>query len=74
MLLPCIDFAHLHARTGGSWNTYDEFAKVFERIGNEIGSHALENFHAHVAGIEYTAKGERKHLDSKNQTLNIRNC
>lgn len=63
MVLPCVDFAHFHARTGGAWNTYDEFAKIFERIGNEIGSHALENFHAHIAGIEYTAKGEKKHLN-----------
>jgi len=62
MVLPVIDFAHLHARTAGEWNTYDEFARVFERIGNEIGTHALENFHAHIAGIEYSAKGEKKHL------------
>jgi len=62
-VLPCIDFAHLHARTAGEWNTYDEFARVFERMGNEIGAYALENFHAHIAGIEYTAKGERRHLN-----------
>ena len=62
MVLPCVDFAHFHARTGGEWNTYDEFARIFEKIGTEIGQHALENFHAHVAGIEYTAKGEKKHL------------
>jgi len=62
-VLPCIDFAHLHARTAGEWNTYDEFARVFEKMGNEIGAYALENFHAHIAGIEYTAKGERRHLN-----------
>ena len=69
MVLPCIDFAHLHARSGGNWNTYDEFARVFERMGNEIGQHALENFHAHIAGIEYTAKGERKHLNLEESDL-----
>lgn len=63
MVLPCIDFAHLHARTVGQWNTYDEFCTVFEKIGNELGSHALENFHAHIAGIEYGPKGEKRHLD-----------
>lgn len=72
MVLPCIDFAHLHARTGGKWNTYDEFAKVFERMGNEIGTHALENFHAHIAGIEYTDKGERKHLNLDESDLNYK--
>ena len=72
MVLPCMDFAHLHARSNGSWNTYDEFARVFERMGNEIGSHALENFHAHIAGIEYTAKGERKHLNLEESDLNYK--
>lgn len=71
-VLPCIDFAHLHARSGGEWNTYDEFARVFEKIGNEIGPHALENFHAHIAGIEYTAKGERKHLNLEESDLNYK--
>lgn len=72
MVLPCIDFAHLHARSGGEWNTYDEFARVFEKMGKEIGAHALENFHAHIAGIEYTAKGERKHLDLEESDLNYK--
>lgn len=72
MVLPVIDFAHLHARSGGEWNTYDEFARVFERMGEEIGSHALENFHAHIAGIEYTAKGEKKHLMLEESDLNYK--
>lgn len=72
MVLPCIDFAHLHARTGGLYNTYDEFARVLERIGNEIGEHALQNFHAHIAGIEYTAKGEKRHLFLDDSDLNYR--
>jgi len=61
-VLPCIDFSHLYARTIGGYNTYDDFCKILETIGNELGDFALNNFHAHVAGIEYTAKGERKHL------------
>ncbi len=61
-VLPCIDFAHIHARTNGKYNTYDEFAYVLDRIGTELGTQALENFHAHIAGIEYTEKGERQHL------------
>lgn len=72
MVLPCIDFAHLHARSNGAWNTYDEFARVFERMGTEIGQHSLENFHAHIAGIEYTAKGERKHLNLEESDLNYK--
>lgn len=62
-VLPCVDFSHLHARTNGLYNTYDEFAKIFEQIGNELGQNALDNFHAHIAGIEYGSKGEKKHLN-----------
>lgn len=69
-VLPCVDFSHLHARTNGLYNTYDEFCKIFETIGKEIGSYALENFHAHIAGIEYGPKGEKKHLMLKESDMN----
>ena len=71
-VLPCVDFSHIHARTAGEYNTYDEFAHVLDRIGTELGTYALENFHAHVAGIEYTAKGERQHLNLKDSDMNYK--
>ena len=72
-VLPCIDFSHLHARYAGKqYNTYDDFARVFERIGKEIGSYALENFHAHIAGIEYGAKGEKQHLMLAESDMNYK--
>lgn len=61
-VLPCIDFSHMHARLNG-YNGYDNFARILERMGNEIGERSLQNFHGHVAGIEYTEKGERRHLN-----------
>lgn len=61
-VLPCVDFSHLHARTNGAHNTYDEFCAIFDHIGTELGNYALENFHAHIAGIEYGERGEKKHL------------
>lgn len=69
-VLPCIDFSHIHARTGGQYNTYDEIAHVLERIGKELGTRALENFHGHLAGIEYTEKGERQHLILEESDMN----
>ena len=71
-VLPCVDFSHLHARYNGLVNTYDEFAKIFETMGNELGQVALDNFHAHIAGIEYTAKGERKHLNLEESDFNYK--
>ena len=58
---PCIDFAHLHARTGG-FNSYGEFVSILEEVKRVLGRGALENMHIHVSGIEYTRAGERKHL------------
>ncbi len=62
-VFPCLDFAHLHARTGdGSLNSYDEWSTVLEEYANALGSTALQNIHAHLSGIEYSEKGERNHL------------
>ena len=71
-VLPCVDFSHLHARYNGVSNTYDEFAAIFEKIGNELGNIALNNFHAHIAGIEYGAKGEKKHLNLEESDFNYK--
>ncbi|MFA7658913.1 MAG: TIM barrel protein [Candidatus Gastranaerophilaceae bacterium] len=71
-VLPCVDFSHLHARTGGKWNTYNEFCTILEKIGNEIGQYALDNFHGHLAGIAYSDKGERNHLELKQSDMNYK--
>lgn len=71
-VLPCVDFSHLHARTNGLYNTYDEFCAVFDKIGTELGAYALENFHAHIAGIEYGPKGEKKHLPLDESDMNYK--
>lgn len=71
-VLPCIDFSHIHARTAGEYNTYDEFCKILDRIGTELGNFALNNFHAHLAGIEYTKKGEKCHLNLENSDMNYK--
>lgn len=71
-VLPCIDFSHLHARTNGDYNTYDEFSRVLEKIGEEIGQYALDNFHGHLAGIEYGEKGEKQHLVMLESDMNYK--
>ena len=71
-VLPCIDFSHIHARTGGQYNTYDEFCHILDRISKELGDKAINNFHAHLAGIEYNAKGERRHLIFEEADMNYK--
>ena len=70
-VLPCIDFSHIHARTAGEYNTYDEFCEVLEKLGS-IGNYAIENFHGHLAGIDYGTKGEKKHLDLEESDMNYK--
>lgn len=68
-VLPTIDFAHWHARTG-KYNTYKEFAEILERIQQKLGRSALDNMHMHISGIKYGAKGELKHLDFEDSDFN----
>jgi deoxyribonuclease-4 len=69
---PCIDFAHLYARSIGKVNTYDEFSSVFEMIGGVLGKDALYDMHIHIAGISYGRKGERRHLNLLESDFNWR--
>ena len=70
-VLPTIDFAHWHARTG-KYNTYKEFAEVLETMEKKLGRRALDNMHMHISGIKYGAKGELKHLNFDESDFNYR--
>ncbi|MDZ4765854.1 MAG: TIM barrel protein [Chloroflexota bacterium] len=72
-VLPCIDWAHLHARTGdGTFNSYDEFALALSKLRDVVGANALKRCHFHISGIEYTAKGEKKHIPLNEADLRYR--
>lgn len=72
-VLPCLDFAHLHARMGdGSMNTYDEWSKALELYGKALGDEGLQNLHAHLSGIEYGAKGEKNHLPVAEADIDVK--
>ncbi|MDD5025789.1 MAG: TIM barrel protein [Candidatus Peribacteraceae bacterium] len=64
-LYPCIDPAHMHARTNGAWNSAKEWDEMFELYEQYLGKKALQSVHMHFSGIAYTQKGERKHLPLK---------
>jgi deoxyribonuclease-4 len=56
----CVDFAHLKARYAGKMD--------FETMVKQVSS-IKEHFHGHFSGIEYTAKGERKHLITQEKEI-----
>jgi deoxyribonuclease-4 len=71
-VLPCLDFAHLHARPGdGSINNYADWTKIFQNYADALGTEAFEHLHIHLSGIEYTAKGEKNHLPIRESDFNI---
>jgi len=45
---------------------------ILDRIGNQIGAYALDNFHGHLAGIAYSDKGEKNHLELENSDMNYK--
>lgn len=71
-VLPCIDFAHLHARPGdGSVNSYAEWSALLELYGKTLGETALKQLHIHLSGIEYGPKGEKNHLPVAESDLQL---
>lgn len=72
-VLPCLDFAHLHARTGnGTMNSAGEWRKLLEKYEKYLGSDSLHALHIHLSGIEYTAKGEKNHLPLRESDLHLK--
>ena len=62
---PCVDPAHLHARSNGLVNSTEEWNDMLDQYEKVLGGKALKNVHFHFSGIAYTAKGERHHLPLK---------
>jgi len=69
-VLPCVDFSHNYARSAGRNNTYAEFAAMLEALSKGLGPGILQRMHLHVSGIDYTPKGERKHLELEKSDFN----
>jgi len=55
---PVVDFAHIHARGRGCLRTADDFMAVL----NELTATHPGHLHCHFSCIEYTDKGEKRHL------------
>ncbi len=71
-VLPCLDFAHLHARPGdGTMNSSQEWENLLTDYQKYLGTESLHAIHIHLSGIEYTAKGEKNHLPLRESDLNI---
>ena len=70
-VLPAIDFAHLHARTGKN-NTYEEFSEMLGKVEKGLGRRGLDNLHIHLSGINYGPKGEKNHIPLNEADMNYK--
>lgn len=72
-VLPAIDWAHLHARTGnGTFNSTEEFDTALRKVREMLGDDGLKTLHFHMSGIAYTSKGEKEHIPLNEADLRYR--
>jgi len=72
LVKPCVDFAHLYARSLGVFNQYEDFAGALNKLQSGLGRWVLENMHIHLSGINYGKTGELKHLGIEESDFNFR--
>lgn len=62
-LVPVIDFGHLNARSiGEMFNSADDYLRIFDKIDRILSPEIARNVHCHFSKIEWTNRGEKKHL------------
>lgn len=60
--IPTVDFGHVNAREFGSLKTERDYLERLQYMVSELGYEKMKHFHVHFSKIEYTAKGEKRHL------------
>ena len=59
---PCVDFGHVNAREQGWLKTEEDYEKLLSFMIAELGFERVKNFHVHFSKIEYSLRGEVRHL------------
>lgn len=67
--VPVVDFGHINAREQGILKVEDDFKYIFDRIAADLSPEAAEHLHCHFSRIEYTEKGEKRHLTFADETF-----
>lgn len=60
-MVPCIDFAHLHALSGGGLQSEADFIRILDRTEAVLGLDRARKLHMHFSTIEFTKAGEKRH-------------
>lgn len=59
---PTVDFGHVNAREQGSLKTKEDYFVRLKYMVNILGYEKVNDMHVHFSKVEYTAKGEKRHL------------
>ena len=62
VFVPAVDFGHVNARENGSLKTEQDYTERLQYMIDHLGYDKMRNFHVHFSKIEYTVKGEVRHL------------
>lgn len=62
VFIPTVDFGHVNAREQGSLKTTGDYKSRLEYMIGELGYEKMKNFHVHFSKIQYSSKGEIRHL------------
>ncbi|MBE5783773.1 MAG: endonuclease IV [Clostridiales bacterium] len=60
-LIPCLDFAHIHALHQGALNGPEDFERVLDQVESALGMERARQMHVHFSTIEFTPAGEKRH-------------
>lgn len=63
----CVDFAHLKARSIGRMNYED----ILNKLNYNFKKEMLSNVHAHFSGVEWTSKGEKRHIITSENEIKL---
>ena len=60
--IPTFDFGHINCTMQGALKAKDDFKNILQYAINELGYEKIKNVHIHFSQIEFSEKGELKHL------------
>ena len=63
LYVPTVDFGHLNAREQGTLKDESAFLEKMTYMIDNLGYDRVKNFHVHFSKIQYSTKGEIRHLN-----------
>jgi len=63
LLVPTFDFGHINCTMQGALKTQDDYKRILDYSFEKLGESRTKNCHIHFSKIEFSDKGEIKHLN-----------